>query len=233
MKKFLDKGFAERVPATEETHCRGRSWYLPHHAVVSEAKNKTRLVFDAASRYKGTSLNEQLLQGADLMNSLVGVLTRFRCNRYAAIADINNMFLQGRLTPEDKGVTKFLFWEDYNLNKPIVEYRMKRLLFGMSCGPTLATFALRQTAKDFGHLFPNDIAEHVESSAYVVDFLLTFSSISEGKRVVRELTDLLKLGGFEISKWRSNDKSILFINLNKSIFYSICIYRFRLLFVAE
>ena len=89
--------------------------------------NKTRMVFYAASRYKGTSLNEQLLQRADL-NSLVSVLTQFRFSRYAALADINNMFLQVRLTPEDKGVTKFLFWETYILNKLIVEYQMKIII---------------------------------------------------------------------------------------------------------
>jgi len=37
-----------------------------------------RVVFDAAEKFNGISLNDQLLQGPSLNNDLTGVLTRFR-----------------------------------------------------------------------------------------------------------------------------------------------------------
>ena len=90
---------------------------------------------------------------------------------------------------------------------------MKRLFFGMQCDPRVATLALRQAAKDFGHLNLVDVVEYVASSAHVMDFLSdflsTFSIISEGKRVVWQLTDLLKPVGFESSEWQNKDKNIL------------------------
>ena len=73
---MLSKGYAQKV--TEE-ECNGQDgfvWYLPHHPVHHPLKpDKTRIVFDCSAKYPGTSL--KLLQGPDLTNSLVGVLTPF------------------------------------------------------------------------------------------------------------------------------------------------------------
>ena len=54
--------------------------------------NKIRVVFDCSARYRGSSLNDILIQGPDLTNSLVGVLTRFRQEDIALMADIEGMF---------------------------------------------------------------------------------------------------------------------------------------------
>ena len=68
------KGYASPVPPGKLDRADGKVWYLPHHGVVHPRKLKLRVVFDCSAKYAGTSLNEQLLQGPDLMNSLVGVL---------------------------------------------------------------------------------------------------------------------------------------------------------------
>jgi hypothetical protein len=54
--------------------------------------DKIRVVFDCSARYRGTSLNDQLLQGPDLTNSLAGVLTRFREEPVAFMSDVESMF---------------------------------------------------------------------------------------------------------------------------------------------
>ena len=46
------------------------------------------MVFDAAAKFHGTSLNDQLLQGPDYINNLAGVLMRFRQEEVALVADI-------------------------------------------------------------------------------------------------------------------------------------------------
>ena len=53
-------------------HKKRPKWYLPHHAVLNPNKlGKVRVVFDAASKFDGDSLNGKLLTGPDLLNNLV------------------------------------------------------------------------------------------------------------------------------------------------------------------
>jgi len=96
---LLHKGCAKKAPAITVP---GRTWYLPHHAVFHPAKpGKVRIVFDCSAKYRGSSLNDKLLQGPDLTNSLVGVLARFSQEAVAVMADIESMFHQVKVTPED------------------------------------------------------------------------------------------------------------------------------------
>ena len=76
IREYLNQSYARCV--TEEiVTSPSRTWYIPHHAT----ERKFRIVFDCAARYKGTSLNEELLQGPDQTSSLVGVILRFNLHR--------------------------------------------------------------------------------------------------------------------------------------------------------
>ena len=88
----------------------GKTWWLPHHAVINPKKpGKVRVVFDAAAKFHGVSLNEALLKGPDLLTSLVGVLIRFRQFPIAVSADIVKMFHQVRVPEEDCSALRFLW----------------------------------------------------------------------------------------------------------------------------
>ena len=51
------------------------------------------------------------------MNSLVGVLIRFRLKRIALASDIEAMFHQVRVDPDDRNALKFLWWPEGALDK--------------------------------------------------------------------------------------------------------------------
>ena len=80
------------------------------------------MVFDCAAKYKGVSLNDVLLQGPDMTNTVIGVLTCFRQERTAIIADIESMFYQVRVRPDDSDVLRFLWWPDNDLQRRPEEY---------------------------------------------------------------------------------------------------------------
>jgi hypothetical protein len=68
-------------------------WYLPNHPMLNPHKpEKVRVVFDCSAKYSNKLLNDQLLQGPDMTNTLVGVLTRLREERVAITSDIESMF---------------------------------------------------------------------------------------------------------------------------------------------
>lgn len=93
MEDLFRKNYAEKVTSADLSL--KDTWYLPHHPVFHPQKpEKVRVVFDCSARYRGTSLNDQLLQGPDLTNTLVGVLTRFREEPVALMSDIESMFYQ-------------------------------------------------------------------------------------------------------------------------------------------
>ena len=92
-------------------------WYLPHHGVYHPKKpGKIRVVFDCSAKFQGVSLNDCLLQGPDLTNSLVGVLTRFREDPVAFMADVESMFHQVIVPPEQYDYLRFLWWPGGNLD---------------------------------------------------------------------------------------------------------------------
>ena len=71
------------------------TWYIPHHGVYHPQKpGKIRVVFECSAKFVGLSLNSMLYRGPDLRNSLVGVLTRFREDKVAVMADIESIFYQ-------------------------------------------------------------------------------------------------------------------------------------------
>ena len=99
---LLKNGHARRVPGDRLDHPVGAVWYLPHQPVLNAKKpGKVSVVFDCAAKHRGTSLRDQQLQRPDQTNSLVGVLTRFRQEPVALMANVESMFHQIRVSPND------------------------------------------------------------------------------------------------------------------------------------
>ncbi|KAK3736793.1 hypothetical protein QZH41_011743, partial [Actinostola sp. cb2023] len=148
IQKMLDRGHASQVPTDELNTLPGKVWYLPHFNVYHPKKpDQIRVVFDCSAVYQDESLNKHLLQGPDQLNSLVGVLTRFRKEEVAFTCDIEQMFHSFYVNPECKNFLRFLWFQDNDLSKPILEYRMNVHLFGATSSPGVANYCLHQTAE--------------------------------------------------------------------------------------
>ena len=203
----IDKGYIRKVDNEELNATRElRQWYLPHHPVVNPHKpEKVRRVCNAASKHAGKSLNDALVAGPDLLQSLIGVLFRFREKPIAISADIEAMFLQVEVPEGDQRCLRLL-WRDQN-NAPISVYQYTRHIFGAKSSPTCANWALRQCGKDHIQNFPL-AAKCVEENFYMDDLLKSCSNIEEAANLAQDLTAMLGRGGFNLTKWTSNDKSL-------------------------
>ncbi|XP_041461181.1 uncharacterized protein LOC121412436 [Lytechinus variegatus] len=211
VQEYIDKGYAEEVEPYEHKGSSTKPlWYLPHHPVLHPHKpNKVRVVFDCAARSKGQSLNDQLLQGPDYTNSLVGVLTRFRQEPIALVADVEAMFHQVKVRNDDRDALRFLWWKDGDTSREPSEYRMTVHLFGATSSPSIAGYALRKTADDNETTDNHQATKIVRRNFYVDDCLTSVKSAEEASRLVNELRELLSKGGFRLTKWISNDRNVL------------------------
>ncbi|XP_028416310.1 uncharacterized protein LOC114540230 [Dendronephthya gigantea] len=209
MEDYLDKGYARRLSPDEIRESGPRKWYLPHFPVLNPNKpEKVRIVFDAAAEFDNTSLNKNLLQGPDRTNSLVGVLLRFRQESVGIAADIESMFHQVKVCPKDQDSLRFLWWPD-NLEKPPEEYVMTVHIFGATDSPCAANSALKKTADDNEADFDPGTITTVKKNFYVDDLLKSLNTTAEAIHRAEELIKLCELGGFNLTKFMSNDRDVL------------------------
>ena len=92
-----------------------------------------RCVSKARSKYRGMCLNDMLLPGPDLLANLLGVLIRFREQKYPLTTDIEAMFMQVSVRPADRKFLQF-FWGTEDAE--FIEYL--RFIFGAACSPNCA-----------------------------------------------------------------------------------------------
>lgn len=212
MTDMIDKGQAEIVTekgAKSNSKDKG-VWYIPHHGVYHPHKpDKVRVVFDCAAKCHGTSLNDLLLQGPDLSNSLLDVLIKFRDGPFAFTADIESMFYQVSVPVIDRDYLRFLWWPEGNFNSFPKEYRMTVHLFGASSSPSCANYALHRTAKDSGGNYAPEVSETILGNFYVDDCLKSAESEEKLVQVAHAVKSLCGCGGFNLTKFVSNSKKLL------------------------
>lgn len=204
MKNLFDNDYAEEAPAKSTSP---RKWYLPHFPVVHPLKKKIRIVFDAAAKSKQRSLNDALLSGPDLLQSLFGVLLRFRQGPIAVAADIKEMFLQVKIREEDRDSLRFL-WRGDARDTPPKEYRMTSVIFGAASSPCAAIYVKNRNAKDFEEECP-DAVTAIEKNHYMDDYLHSFHDAKSCKRIIQQVDSIHKRAGFELRGWASNRPELI------------------------
>ena len=175
IRQFVDKGYAAKVPEEELNLKDGTVFYLPHHGVFNPTKGKLHIVMDCSAQYNVISLNNSYLQGPDLVNKL-HVLVRFRHYKYAALVDVEAMYMQVKVPINGRNALRLL-WFDY---KQTTHYRMTSHLFGGIWCSSSSMYALRKTCED--NKTSDMVRDVIFISAYVDDFGPSFKSIDQAKR---------------------------------------------------
>ncbi|XP_055615978.1 uncharacterized protein LOC129762031 [Toxorhynchites rutilus septentrionalis] len=116
------KGYAHRATIDElKRFDPRRTWFLPLGVALNPRKpEKVQVVWDAAAKVNGVSLNSKLMKGPDLTASLTAVLFLFRQRQVAITGDIKEMFHQLYIRQQDRQSQLFL-WRD-EPTKPIETY---------------------------------------------------------------------------------------------------------------
>ena len=109
-----EKGILEDVDPNAPTVV-SKTYYLPHHPVIRDDKDTTRvrIVFDASAKVtqNSPSLNNALHVGPSLIPKIVNILIRFRWHRVPLIGDIEKALLNVRVDHSDRDCLRML-WVD-------------------------------------------------------------------------------------------------------------------------
>lgn len=205
MEEYKQLGHMEEV----QTRVALPQFFLPHHAICrpDSSTTKTRVVFDGSCKSSNhLSLNDLLLTGPTVQPTLLSIVLNFRLHQYVMTADIEKMYRQIVVHPDDRPLQQIL-WRQHE-SDPIKPYLLNTVTYGTSCAPFLATRTLNQLAEDEGKDFPLAVPA-INQSFYVDDLLTGSDSLETLIETSKQLISLLGRAGFALRKWSANHPKIL------------------------
>ena len=208
MQKYLNANHVEELvdsPGDSNSNC----WYIPVFPVTHPKKKKVRLVFDSSAKYNGTSLNQQLLQGPDVTTGLRTVINRFRLYPVAFSADVEGMFHNFLLEPQDRDFTRFFWFTQNNPEKPLTEFRATRHVFGNTSSPALANIGLRYAIMNASPEPSSASKDFVFNHFYVDDGLASSPTVQGAVDVLKETMNSLQQFNIRLCKVASNSSYVV------------------------
>lgn len=159
-------------------------------------------MFDGSAKTSSNlSLNDVLLKGPVIQDTLLHLLLRFRLHPIAITGDIEKMYLQVKVHPDNTSLQRILWRSDPS--QPLETLELQRVTFGLTPSSFLATRVLHQLAQDEGDNFP--VAKEALLKEFYDDDYIGGAGTEEQAIVVYEqLGTLLAKGGFRLQKWSTN-----------------------------
>ncbi|XP_037812325.1 uncharacterized protein LOC119604046 [Lucilia sericata] len=180
------------------------AYYMPHHAVLkpTSTTTKLRVVFDASCKSSNDlSLNDHLLVGPTIQNDLFTILLKFRKFEIGFSADVEKMYRQVLIHPEDRPY-QCILWRKSPLEEPET-YQLRTITYGTVAAPFLATRTLKQVAIDNSTTHP-DVSYEIDNNFYVDDYMSCAPDIETANSMRKNLCSVLSSAGFNLRKWASN-----------------------------
>ena len=124
------------------------------------------------------------------------MLVRFLQESIAMITDIESMFYQVLVQPDDPDAFRFLWWENHDFKETPTEYPMVKHIFGATSSPSVTNFCLKKTASSFGKEFDPEVTDTVDKNMYIDDLMKSVDQTEKAVILANQLQELLKKGGF-------------------------------------
>ena len=203
IKDLEERGICKRL-SKEDLEYQGPKFYICHLAVLSPKSTSTpiRIVFNSSQTCRGISLNSYQAKGPKIMNSLLGILLRWREYPGVLLADISKMFYSIALTKEDQHLHRFL-WKS-TPDAQTVQYMMTALSMGDMSSPCIAMTALALSGENAREEEP-EVCRILKDDSYVDD--IASSTLQNPVELARKVDNVLKSHGFVIKQWQFNGQS--------------------------
>ena len=200
--KDMETRQVSRKLTEDEIRCyEGPVHYINHHEVFKANSSSTpiRIVFNASASYLGHSLNDYWAKGPDFVNSLYGILLRFREHSVAVTTDISKMYNSIKLSEKDQHVHRYL-WRDMETQREPDHFVLTAVPFGDRPSGTIAMVALHTIADMNITQFPH-AGKMIKENSYVDDLLQSVPSVTDALTLMADVQHVLALGNFKLKHW--------------------------------
>ena len=186
----------------------GKVHYLPHHCVIREDKetSKLRIVHDASANKP--SLNSCLEKGPCLLPLLIEVLLRFRTYKVVLLGDIKQAYLNISVDEKDRDYMRFVWLEDVYADEPlIIVYRFCRVFFGMISAQFLLLLVIQIHLEKYEGT-DKWLITHILLSLYVDDYTGGAADIKTAFEMYKRIKEIFQAAGLELRKWKTNNAEL-------------------------
>jgi hypothetical protein len=192
-------GYEELDPEVDDVE----DGYTPFVLGFKEERETTKLQicleFSRKNGYQKESLNDAVLAGPKLQNSILRILLLFRLNPLAISADVSKMFLSGGMAEQDQK------WHRIHIDGN--DYQFNNWPFGNAAGPFAALFTMAKLANNLGK---SDLTKWIiENCLYMDDVLASVKTKQEAITIYEELIEVYDRALLLFRKWCTNDSEIL------------------------
>jgi len=139
-----------------------------------------------------------------LLPALADVLLRWRRHRFVFVTDIEKMYRQILIHPDDR---RFQLWRPKATGR-IQEYELNTVTYRLACAPFLAVRTLRQLVVDEETRGSRGAAA-LRHDCYMDDVITGADTLHNAVTLQAELRELCTAGGFPLRKWAANSEAIL------------------------
>ena len=200
---MVERNVARKLTEEEANSWTGPKFYISHLAVNNPKSETTpvRIVFNSSQSYKGISLNSALGKGPDAyLNSLLGILLRWREDNTAFVGDIRKMFNSIYIEELEQHCHRFL-WRNLDSNRDPDVYIIQRVNMGDKPAGAISSEAIYKTATLFENDYPQ-VAELLRHATYVDDIVDSTSSKESAIGLAKDTEEVLSKVGFRVKGWQ-------------------------------
>jgi transposase InsO family protein len=167
---------------------------------------RTRMIWNMAKKIGNEALNDNIMIGPSLYNSIIQILCCFREGKYTIKGDLVEMFHQISIVEQHQPALRFVY-----STTPDGEIKIGQMIvmpFGSRCSPVCSQFVKNQIATEIETTLPK-LAENIKRFIYVDDYVRAFDDLQELKLTILQMREVMKHGGFTMGKLNSNNASVI------------------------
>ena len=179
---YIKAGYVRKVDQNEWIDTRDKlQWYLPHNFLINPHKpEKIRQVCNTAAKYQRVALNHKPISGPDLLQSLMGIIFRFRELQRALSADIQATFPQFAVPSDDSRCLQILCREDAEQRIEFYEYTRHVCWAKSSPICTNTRCSKKDNAKD-----DKNLVKAFQQEFYMDDFPMSVRTTHEATEIYK------------------------------------------------